>query len=64
MYPTGMEKKPPADDPKNRFAEVIRRSQQRRQELNNRAKQKQTENVELPPRDEEVPEPEENDPGI
>jgi uncharacterized protein (DUF3084 family) len=59
-----MEKKPPADDPKNRFAEVIRRSQQRRQELNNRAKQKQTENVELPPRDEEVPEPEENDPGI
>lgn len=54
-----MEKKPPADDSKNRFAEVIRKSQQRRQELNEKARKKQVENIELPPRDEEIPEPEE-----
>jgi hypothetical protein len=47
-----MEKKPPADDSKNRFAEVIRQSQQRRAELNNKAKKKQMEDIELPPRDE------------
>jgi hypothetical protein len=52
-----MEKKP-ADDSKNRFAEVIRKSQQRRQELNEKARKKQTENIDLPPRDEEVAEPE------
>ncbi len=62
MYPTAMEKKP-ADDSKNRFAEVIRKSQQRRQELNEKARKKQIENIEPPPRDEEVPELEENDPG-
>ena len=63
MYPTGMEKKP-ADDSKNRFAEVIRKSQQRRQELNEKARKKETENIELPPRDEEVPEPEEQEPEV
>jgi hypothetical protein len=57
-----MEKKPPADDPKNRFAEVIRKSQQRRQELNEKARKKQIENVEAPVRDEELPEAEENEP--
>ena len=51
-----MEKKPPADDSKNRFAEVIRKSQQRRQELNEKARKKEMENVEPPLRDEEVPE--------
>jgi len=54
VYPTEMEKKPPADDSKNRFAEVIRQSQQRRAELNNKAKKKQMEDIELPPRDEEI----------
>jgi len=63
LYPTGMEKKP-ADDSKNRFAEVIRKSQQRRQELNEKARKKQIEDVEPPLRDEEVPEPEENEPGV
>jgi len=58
-----MEKKPPADDSGNRYAEVIRRSQQRRQELNNRAKQKQAQEVEPPVRDEEPLEPEEKTPG-
>jgi hypothetical protein len=58
-----MEKKP-ADDSKNRFAEVIRKSQQRRQELNEKARKKQMEDVEPPPRDEELAEPEENDPGV
>jgi hypothetical protein len=52
-----MEKKP-ADDSKNRFAEVIRKSQQRRQELNEKARKKQMEDVEPPPRDEELAEPE------
>jgi predicted secreted protein len=59
-----MEKKPPADDSKNRFAEVIRKSQERRQELNNKAKKKQAEEMEPLLRDEEGPEPEEGDPGI
>jgi len=58
-----MEKKPPADDSGNRYAEVIRRSQQRRQELNNRAKQKQAQEVEPPVRDEEPLEPEGETPG-
>ena len=49
-----MEKKPPLDDSKNRFAEVIRQSQERRNELNNKAKKKQMEDIELPPRDEEI----------
>jgi len=58
-----MEKKP-ADDSQNRFAEVIRKSQQRRQELNEKARKKQIEDVEPPLRDEEVPEAEENEPGV
>jgi hypothetical protein len=58
-----MEKKP-ADDSKNRFAEVIRRSQQRRQELNEKAKKKQIENIEPAPRDEEGPELEEGEPEV
>jgi hypothetical protein len=62
-YPTGMEKKP-VDDSKNRFAEVIRKSQQRRQELNEKARKKQMEDVEPSPRDEEGPELEENEPGV
>ena len=49
-----MEKKPPLDDSKNRFAEVIRQSQERRAELNNKAKKKQMEDIELPLRDEEI----------
>ncbi|HEV7551168.1 MAG TPA: hypothetical protein VGP65_05785 [Candidatus Angelobacter sp.] len=49
-----MEKKPPLDDSKNRFAEVIRQSQERRNELNNKTKKKQMEDIELPPRDEEI----------
>jgi hypothetical protein len=50
-----MEKKP-VDDSKNRFAEVIRKSQERRQELNNKARKKQAEELEPLPRDEEIPE--------
>jgi len=49
-----MEKKPPLDNSKNRFAEVIRQSQERRAELNNKARKKQMEDIELPPRDEEI----------
>ncbi|HEY2169476.1 MAG TPA: hypothetical protein VGJ30_07610, partial [Candidatus Angelobacter sp.] len=49
-----MEKKPPHDESKNRFAEVIRQSQERRTELNNKARKKQMEDIELPPRDEEI----------
>jgi hypothetical protein len=64
VYPKKMENKPPADDSKNRFAEVIRKSQQRRQELNEKAKKKQMEDIEVPVRDEETPEPEENEPGV
>lgn len=54
-----MEKKPPADNSQNRFAEVIRRSQQVRQELNNKARKKQMEEAEPPARDSEMPEPDE-----
>jgi hypothetical protein len=49
-----MEKNPPAEDSKNRFAEVIRKSQERRAELNNKAKKRQMEEIDLPPRDEEI----------
>jgi hypothetical protein len=56
-----MEKKPPLDDSKNRFAEVIRQSQERRNELNNKAKKKQMEDIELPPRDEEIADSKEED---
>jgi polyhydroxyalkanoate synthesis regulator phasin len=56
-----MEKKPPLDDSKNRFAEVIRQSQERRNELNNKAKKKQMEDIELPPRDEEIVDSKEDD---
>jgi len=60
-----MEKKPPLDDSKNRFAEVIRQSQERRNELNNKAKKKQMEDVELPPRDEEIVDAKEDEePGV
>jgi hypothetical protein len=62
VYAIRMEKKPPVDDSKNRFAEVIRKSQERRAELNNRARKKQIEDIELPPRDEEVAEPAEEEP--
>jgi hypothetical protein len=62
VYAIGMEKKPPLDDSKNRFAEVIRKSQERRAELNNRARKKQIEDIELPPRDEEVSEPADEEP--
>jgi polyhydroxyalkanoate synthesis regulator phasin len=56
-----MEKKPPLDDSKNRFAEVIRQSQERRNELNNKTKKKQMEDIELPPRDEEIADSKEED---
>ena len=61
MYAISMEKKPPLDDSKNRFAEVIRKSQERRAELNNRARKKQIEDIELPPRDEEIVDSKEED---
>ena len=55
-----MEKKP-TQDSQNRFAEVIRRSQERRQELNNKARKKQMEEADEPlSRDAELPEPEED----
>jgi len=60
VYPTCMEKKP-LDNSKNRFAEVIRQSQERRAELNNKAKKKQMEDIELPPRDEEIADAKEDD---
>lgn len=56
-----MEKKPPLDNSKNRFAEVIRQSQERRAELNNKARKKQMEDIELPPRDEEIADSKEDD---
>ncbi|MGZ4831120.1 MAG: hypothetical protein ACXV78_15885, partial [Candidatus Angelobacter sp.] len=61
VYAITMEKKPPLDDSKNRFAEVIRQSQERRAELNNKAKKKQMEDIELPPRDEEIADSKEED---
>lgn len=59
VYATDMEKKPPADNSQNRFAEVIRRSQQVRQELHNKARKRQIEEAESPIRDTEMPEPDE-----
>jgi hypothetical protein len=56
-----MDKKPPHDESKNRFAEVIRQSQERRAELNNKARKKQIEDIELPPRDEEIADAKEED---
>jgi|GEM_PF-1225158 len=52
VYPYGMDKK--YDESKNRFSEVIRQSKERRAELNNKTKKKQVDDVELPPRDEEI----------
>lgn len=63
VYPTDMEKKPPADNSQNRFAEVIRRSQQVRQELHNKARKKQIEEAEPPVRDVETAEPDEETSG-
>jgi len=56
-----MDKKPPHDESKNRFAEVIRQSQERRAELNNKARKKQIEDIELPARDEEIADTREED---
>lgn len=56
-----MEKKPSADDSQNRFAEVIRKAQERRAELNNQARKKQMEEIEPPPRDEEIVDPKDED---
>jgi len=56
-----MDKKPPHDESKNRFAEVIRQSQERRAELNNTARKKQIEDIELPARDEEIADTREED---
>lgn len=61
MYAIAMDKKPPHDESKNRFAEVIRQSQERRAELNNKARKKQIEDIELPPRDEEIADAKEED---
>jgi hypothetical protein len=54
VYAYWMDKKQPLDESKNRFAEVIRQSKERRDELNNKTRKKQMEDVELPPRDEEI----------
>ncbi|HEU4416914.1 MAG TPA: hypothetical protein VFT65_19145 [Candidatus Angelobacter sp.] len=59
-----MDKKPAFDDKKNRFEEVIRKSQERRNELNSKAKKKPLEDLELPPRDEEIVEPGEDEPEV
>jgi hypothetical protein len=64
VYANPMEKKQPLDESKNRFAEVIRQSQERRADLNNKTRKKQMEDVELPPRDEEAPGPEDEGPGV
>ncbi|MGC2694760.1 MAG: hypothetical protein WA738_03135 [Candidatus Angelobacter sp.] len=64
MYATEMEKKSPFDDKKNRFEEVIRKSQERRNELNNKVKKKPLDDLELPPRDEETIEPDEEGPAV
>ncbi|HKD79768.1 MAG TPA: hypothetical protein VKH81_08755 [Candidatus Angelobacter sp.] len=58
-----MEKKPPADNSQNRFAEVIRRSRQVRQELNSKARKKQMEEAEPPSRDIETVEPDDETSG-
>jgi hypothetical protein len=59
-----MEKKQPLDETKNRFAEVIRQSQERRADLNNKTRKKQMEDVELPPRDEEIVDAKEDEPPV
>ena len=61
VYANSMDKKQPLDESKNRFAEVIRQSQERRADLNNKTKKKQMEDVELPPRDEEIVDSKEED---
>jgi hypothetical protein len=61
VYAITMDKKPPHDESKNRFAEVIRQSQERRAELNNKARKKQIDDIELPPRDEEIADAKEED---
>jgi len=61
VYAYWMDKKQPLDESKNRFAEVIRQSKERRDELNNKTRKKQMEDVELPPRDEEIVDTKEDD---
>ena len=61
VYANSMDKKQPLDESKNRFAEVIRQSQERRADLNNKTRKKQMEDVELPPRDEEIVDSKEED---
>ena len=60
VYATGMDK--PTNDSQNRFAEVISKSQQVRQELNNKARKKQMEEAEPSVRDVETVEPEDETP--
>jgi hypothetical protein len=64
VYANSMEKKQPLDESKNRFAEVIRQSQERRADLNNKTRKKQMEDVELPPRDEEIVDSKEDEPPV
>ena len=64
VYANPMEKKQPLDESKNRFAEVIRQSQERRADLNNKTRKKQMEDVELPPRDEEIVDSKEDEPPV
>lgn len=59
MYARHMDKK--FDDSKNRFSQVIRQSQERRAELNNQTRKKQMEEIEPPPRDEEIVDSKEGD---
>jgi polyhydroxyalkanoate synthesis regulator phasin len=59
-----MDKKQPLDESKNRFAEVIRQSKERRDELNNKTRKKQMEDVELPLRDEEIVDTKEEEPPV
>lgn len=64
VYAYWMDKKQPLDESKNRFAEVIRQSKERRDELNNKTRKKQMEDVELPPRDEEIVDTKEEEPPV
>jgi hypothetical protein len=64
VYANSMEKKQPLDESKNRFAEVIRQSQERRADLNNKTRKKQMEDVELPPRDEEIVDTKDDEPPV
>jgi polyhydroxyalkanoate synthesis regulator phasin len=50
------------DDSKNRFSEVIRQSQERRAELNDKNRKKQMEEIEPPLRDEEIVDSKEDKP--